>query len=144
MRDIFVGGYSFYLCNNGTAFLPFYQAHLLVIFVLLLALGFHRFYDGKCFFGLYNVSKIQTNSYFNYTPENDENYYIACHPLSLGKEKQPHQKRKKDEQAIIAKKKEIPRVGALIVGEGKDLHIGFPAFWVGQNEVGIVLASIKF
>lgn len=144
MRDIFIaGGYgALFGATMGTAILPFLSGSPISNIRVVAGGASIGFMIGSAF-GLYNVSKIQTNSYFNYTPENDENYYYSMPPIIPGQGKTTPSKKEKDEQAI-ARKKEIPRVGALIVGEGKDLHIGFPAFWVGQNEVGIVLASIKF
>lgn len=91
-------------------------------------------------YGLYSISKAQKNSYFNYTPENDESYFYTMPPTIPGQGYVPSQ----NQENKHAKKKELPKAGALIVGEGTDIGLAFPIFWVGQNQFGFMLASLKF
>ncbi|WGL61018.1 hypothetical protein QEJ31_05345 [Pigmentibacter sp. JX0631] len=144
MRDIFVaGGYgALFGATMGTAILPFLSGSPMSNLRVVAGGASIGFMMGSAF-GLYNVSKTQTSSYFNYAPENEENYYYSMPPIIPGQGKNTPSKKEKEEQNI-AKKKEIPKIGALIVGEGSDIHLGIPAFWVGEHEIGIVLASIKF
>lgn len=144
MRDIFVaGGYgALFGATMGTAILPFLSGSPMSNLRVVAGGASIGFMMGSAF-GLYNVSKTQTNSYFNYAPENEDNYYYSMPPIIPGQGKNTPSKKEKEEQNI-AKKKEIPKIGALIVGEGSDIHLGIPAFWVGEHEIGIVLASIKF
>lgn len=144
MRDIFIaGGYgALFGATMGTAILPFLSGSPLSNLRVVAGGASIGFMMGSAF-GLYNVSKMQTSSYFNYTPENEDNFYYSMPPVVPGQGKTKPTKKEKEEQAL-AQKKNAPKVGALIIGDGNELHLGFPAFWVGENEIGFVLASIKF
>ncbi|MBX9838372.1 MAG: hypothetical protein K2X69_08665 [Silvanigrellaceae bacterium] len=142
MRDIFVaGGYgALFGATMGTAILPFLSGSPMNNIRVVAGGASIGFMMGSAY-GLYNVSKAQTNSYFNYTPENnDDNYYYSMPPVIPG---QGYVAPKKEEKNIV-KKKELPKAGALIVGEGSDIGFAIPAFWIGEKQFGFVLASLRF
>ena len=143
MRDIFVaGGYgALFGATMGTAILPFLSGSPMNNIRVVAGGASIGFMMGSAY-GLYNISKAQSNSYFNYTPENndDNNYYYSMPPVIPGQGYVSPNK----EGNRIAKKKELPKAGALIVGEGSHIGLAIPAFWIGEKQFGFVLASIKF
>ena len=76
MRDIFVaGGYgALFGATMGTAILPFLSGSPMNNIRVVAGGASIGFMMGSAY-GLYNVSKAQTNSYFNYTPENNDDNY---------------------------------------------------------------------
>lgn len=141
MRDIFVsGGYgALFGATMGTAILPFLSGSPINNLRVVAGGASIGFMMGSAY-GLYNASKLQNNSYFNYVPENDDNYFYSMPPTMPG---QGYVSPKKQEENI-AKKRGLPRAGALVVGEGSNIGFAFPVFWIGQNQFGLVLASLRF
>ena len=142
MRDVFVsGGYgALFGATMGTAILPFLSGSPMNNIRVVAGGASIGFMMGSAY-GLYSVSKSQNNSYFNYVPENDDNYFYSMPPTIPG---QGYVAPKKQQEENIAKKRELPKTGALIVGEGTNIGFAFPVFWIGQNQFGFVLASLRF
>jgi hypothetical protein len=141
MRDVFLsGGYgALFGATMGTAILPFLSGSPLNNIRVVAGGASIGFMMGSVF-GLYNISKSQSNSYFNYVPENDDNYFYSMPPTIPG---QGYVSPKKQNENL-SEKRELPKAGALIVGEGSHIGFAFPVFWIGQNQFGFVLASLKF
>jgi hypothetical protein len=141
MRDVFVsGGYgALFGATMGAAILPFLSGSPMNNIRVVAGGASIGFMMGSAY-GLYSVSKSQNNSYFNYVPENDDNYFYSMPPTIPG---QGYVAPKKHEENIV-KRRELPKAGALIVGEGSNIGLAFPAFWIGQNQFGFVLASLRF
>lgn len=139
MRDIFItGGYgALFGATMGTAILPFLSGSPINNIRVVAGGASIGFMMGSAF-GLYNVSKTQSNSYFNYTPENEENYYYSMPSIVPGQGSIPQKKEN------LTRKRELPKAGALIVGEEGNIGFAIPAFWIGQNQFGLVIASLKF
>ncbi len=141
MRYVFIsGGYgALFGATMGTAILPFLSGSPINKIRVVAGGASIGFMMGSAY-GLYNASKSQSNSYFNYVPENDDNYFYSMPPTIPG---QGYISPKKQDENIT-KKRELPRAGALIVGEGSNIGFALPVFWIGQNQFGFVLASLRF
>ncbi|APJ04726.1 hypothetical protein [Silvanigrella aquatica] len=143
MRDIFVaGGYgALFGATMGTAILPFLSGSPIDNIRVVAGGASIGFMMGSAY-GLYNMPKSQGGSYFNYAPENDENYFYSMPPTLPGHGYQSPQK-SQDEKNVV-KQQELPKTGALIVGNGSHIGLAMPQFWIGQNQFGFVLASLRF
>ncbi|KAB8028566.1 hypothetical protein [Fluviispira multicolorata] len=143
MRDIFVaGGYgALFGAMMGTAILPFLSNSPLDNLRIVAGGASIGFMMGSAY-GIYGVSHSKKNSYFNYAPENEENYFYSMPPTIPGQGYNPA-KRQENKQTAKASHT-LPKAGALIVGEGSNIAFAVPAFWIGKNQFGIMVASLKF
>jgi hypothetical protein len=138
MRDIFfTGGYgALFGATMGTALLPFLSDSPLNNLRVIAGGASIGFMMGSAY-GIYNLSHAKRNSYFNYTPENDDTYFYSMPPFT------PHQGKLPVKKNLV-QKKTLPRTGALIVGEGPSFGLAFPAFWITRNQIEVMVAALKF
>ena len=142
MREIFSsGGYgALFGATMGIAILPFLTGSFIENIRITAGGASIGFMLGSAY-GLFNISKMQNNSYFNYMPDSDEHYYYSMPPFIPS---QGYNQNKKETEKSIAKKRPLPKAGALIVGNGSEIGLAFPTFWVGKNQIGLVVTSLKF
>ncbi len=143
MHDIFLaGGYgALFGALMGTAILPFLSSSPLDNLRIVAGGASIGFMMGSAY-GIYAVSHNKKNSYFNYAPEPEDNYYYSM-PPTVPNQGNNTIKSNSDKQTAHTLRP-LPKAGALVVGEGDRIAFAIPAFWIGQNQFGIMLASLKF
>ncbi len=97
-------------------------------------------------YGFYSLADARKNSYFNYgnsSDDEDENIYYAMPPTIMNEGKNNLKINKKPNyiHKSISNEK---LVGALLMGDGKNINLGIPCFWVGRKEISVMLAAVTF
>lgn len=93
-------------------------------------------------YGFYALANANKNSYFNYNINEDEDAgtYYSMPPTYPTQGKVL---KKKDQNVALIKAK-TPSVGALFMGDGKNIDMAFPYFWIQDRQISFLLADITF
>lgn len=146
MGNVFIsGGYgSLFGACMGAATLPFTDGNATQNLRVVAGGASIGFIVGSLY-GIYAIANTTRTSYFNYTdPEKDDdngnNYYYSMPetPQTHGKNNLVPQE---DEEQNDAQR---PMIGALLMGNGKNIGMGIPNVWVGNKAVAIQLAQFTF
>lgn len=143
VSTVFVsGGYgALFGAAMGAALLPFMNNTPMQNFRIVAGGASVGFMLGSAY-GFYTVANANKNSFFNYsTSQDDDSGSFYSMPPTMPTQGHNLQNSAKKDPNVLSRK---PFVGALIRGEGKNLGLAFPYFWVGEKRVGILLADINF
>jgi hypothetical protein len=149
---IFVsGGYgALFGAAMGAAFIPFMDNSPMQNLRFVAGGASIGFMLGSAY-GFYNLANANRNSYFNYNanPDDDGNSYYSMPPTmpTQGKNnvQTPSNLRlvaARGDAAAPAKK--APVVGALFMGDGQNINMAVPYFWVSDKKVSVLLAYLTF
>ncbi len=142
VSSIFVsGGYgALFGAAMGAALLPFMNSSPTQNLRIVAGGASIGFMVGSAY-GFYSLANASKNSYFNYNNQDDDTNFYYSMPPSMPTHGN-NLKNNKVKPGLDVNK--TPVVGALFMGDGKNIDLAVPYFWVADNKVSIMLAYLTF
>lgn len=147
VSTIFVsGGYgALFGAAMGAAMLPFMNNSATQNLRIVAGGASLGFMLGSAY-GFYSLANSKRNSYFNYNnpmPDDDGTYYSMPPTMPTQGNNIKSNSNKSDYSGKASSN--TPLIGALFMGDGKNINLGVPFFWItSDKQVSVLLAAVTF